>query len=221
MIGTAVLLVAATALAADQPWEAAVEKAWNARDLVAAKVETRTEIFDGDGRKLEVVEEVAHLDGWSGDEPLIGKERKRTVFRKSGMRFEMSLSANANPLVAAHDGRVSISRRREENSAGCRCVIYSFEERPADSKGQVAVGEVWIDSALGAAVKVVYRFREMPANVSSYVMTLGYTTSAGQWAPATVHMEAAGGFLFFHRMLKVDKTFSGWTRKADNQTARR
>ena len=83
-VTAALLLAAATAVAGDQPWDAAAEKAWRSRDLVPATIETKTKIFDGGGEKLEVVDEVEHLDGWSNGEPVMKKDERRTSSRSPG-----------------------------------------------------------------------------------------------------------------------------------------
>jgi len=209
----AIIISAPLAFAADQTWDAAVQKAWQARDLVPATVETKTEIFDGGGDKLEVVDTVERLDGWNGGEPVMKKEEKRTTIKKSGVKFELGLGINANPLVSAHDGRVATTRKGTESLDGRSCAVYTFEERPEDPKGKPHVGEVWIDSASGAAVKIVSRYKETPKNVSAYELTTRYELADGLWTPTSAHMDAAGGFLFFHRTIKVEKTFRGWMRR--------
>jgi hypothetical protein len=209
----AVALLFAVVAAADQPWDAAVEKAWQARELVPARIDTKTEIFDGDGTKLEIVTAVEHLDSWSAGEPVMKKAEQRTVIKKSGMSFGFKMGINANPLVAAHEGRVTHLRKGEQSVDGRACILYAFEERPADPKGQTWIGEAWIDPATGAAVKVAYRYKEPPKNVSAYELTIRYVLTDGRWTPATAHMDASGGFLFIKRTLKVDKTFADWTKR--------
>jgi hypothetical protein len=210
---TFALALPATVAFADQTWDTAVEKAWLARDLVPATVETKTEIFDGGGDKLEIVDTIERLNGWKGSEPVMQKNEKRTTLKKSGVKFELGVGINANPLVAAHDGRVSTARKGTERIDGLQCAVYTFEERPADPKGKAHVGEVWIDSASGAAVKIVSRYKTMPKNVSAYELTTHYTVADGLWTPTKVQMDAAGGVLFFRRTVKVEKTFTGWTRR--------
>ena len=196
----------------DPLWEAAEERAWRSRHLVAGVITTRTEIADGDGDTLEIIDETDRLTGWDAGKPVRKSDSKRTVVHKSGVSVKFSLAAGSNVFVAAREGRVTRTYLRDETLNGRRCAVYRVQERPSADKADKAplAGEVWIDRAAGIPVQGVYQPVTMPSNVKSYRMTITYALTGDHWAPAHAHIEAAGGMMFVKRKLKVEKHFSGW-----------
>lgn len=210
------LLAAATALplfaATDSLWEAAEERAWRSRDLVAGLITTRTEIADGDGQTLEIIDETERLTGWEAGKPVRQSDSKRTVVHKSGVSVKFNLASGSNVFIAAREGRVKRTFLRDETLNGRRCAVYRVEERPSPGKPDKApvAGEVWIDRAAAVPVQGVYQPVTLPSNVKSYRMTITYALTGDHWAPTRARIEASGGMLFVKRKLKVEKQFSGW-----------
>jgi hypothetical protein len=208
-------LIAAAALplfaATDSLWEAAEERAWRSRDLVAGVITTRTEIADGDGQTLEIIDETERLTGWDAGKPVRKSDSKHTVVHKSGVSVKFNLSSGSNVFIAAREGRVTRTFLRDETLNGRRCAVYRVEERPPPGKPDKAVaGEVWIDRLAAIPVQGVYQPVTLPSNVKSYRMTITYALTGEHWAPTHARIEAAGGMMFVKRKLKVEKHFSGW-----------
>ncbi len=195
----------------DPLWEAAEERAWRSRNLVAGVITTRTEIADGDGQTLEIIDETDRLTGWAAGKPVRASDSKRTVVHKSGMSVKFNLASGSNVFIAAREGRVTHTFLRDETLNGRRCAVYRVKERPSAEKADKAVaGEVWIDRAGAVPVQGVYQPVTMPSNVKSYRMTITYALTGDHWAPARARIEASGGMMFVKRKLKVEKHFSDW-----------
>jgi hypothetical protein len=195
----------------DPLWDAAEQRAWQSRDLVAEVITTRTEIADGDGEMLEIIEETERLTGWEAGKPVRKNDSKRTVVHKAGMSVKFNMSSGSNVFIAAREGRLTRTFVRDEMLNGRRCAVYRVEERPAAGKEEKAMsGEVWIDREASVPVQGVYRPVTMPSNVKSYRMTITYGINGEQWGPERASIEAVGGMMFIKRRLKVEKRFTGW-----------
>jgi hypothetical protein len=195
----------------DPLWDAAEQRAWQSRDLVAEVITTRTEIADGDGEMLEIIEETERLTGWEAGKPVRKNDSKRTVVHKAGMSVKFNMSSGSNVFIAAREGRVARSFVRDEMLNGRRCAVYRVEERPAAGKEEKAMaGEVWIDRETSVPVQGVYHPVTMPSNVKSYRMTITYGVTADHWGPQRASIEAVGGMMFVKRRLTVEKRFTGW-----------
>jgi len=194
----------------DPLWDAAEERAWRSRDLVAAVVTTRTEIADGDGDTLEVIEDTQRVTGWNAGKPVHKNETKHTVVRKAGMNVKFNFSGNS-VFVASREGRLTRAFVRNETLNGQRCAVYRVEERPAPGKPEKAMaGEIWIDRDTSVAVQGVYQTVTLPPNVKSYRMTVAYNVVGDRWALSRASINITGGTMFVKRQLQVEKTFSGW-----------
>lgn len=205
-------MVLAATLANDPLWAAAEERAWKSRELVAGVITTRTEIADGDGETLEIIDETERLTGWNAGQPVRTSETKKTVVRKSGVSVKFNFSSGSNVFIAAREGRLTRTFLRDEMLDGRRCAVYRVQERPAAGKEEKAMsGEVWIDREAAVPVRGVYSPVKLPSNVKAYRMTITYELRGEQWAPSRASIEAAGGMMFVKRKLKVEKRFSEWT----------
>lgn len=198
----------------DPLWRRAADSVSLAKNAVASRIVTQTEVFDGKGKKMESIEEVQKLTGWDGEKPLVKSETKKDVVKDSGMNVRIDVKATDNPFYASRLGLVTYSRIAEETLDGKSVVRYQFEEAPGPTdksdQGPV-VGTAWIERETGLPVKVEYHPKKLPSRLSAYSMTVLFQARLdGSVVPREAHLEMKGGFLFIKRVVQLHKTFSDW-----------
>jgi hypothetical protein len=209
------LAAAGTSPSTEDPlWARAAASVSLAKNAVASRIVTRTEVFDGSGKKMESVEEVQKLTGWDGEKPLVKTETKRDVVRDSGLKVRIELKATDNPFYASRQGLVAYNRTGEDTLDGKNCVRFQFEEAqgPADKSEGPIVGTAWVERESGLPVKVEYHPKKLPARVSAYTMTVLFEGRPdGSAVPREADLEMKGGFLFIKRVVRLHKSLIDWT----------
>lgn len=200
----------------DPLWRRAADSVSLAKNAVASRIVTRTEVFDGSGKKMESAEEVQKLMGWDGEKPLMKSETKKDVVKDSGMTVRIDVKATDNPFYASRQGGlVTYNRIAEETLDGKSIVRYQFEEAPGptDKSDQgTVVGTAWIERETGFPVKVEYHPKKLPSRVSAYTMTVLFQARPdGSAVPREAQLEMKGGFLFIKRVVRLHKRLSDWT----------
>jgi hypothetical protein len=207
---------AGTSASTEDPlWRRATASVSLARHAVAARIVTRTEVFDGSGKKMESVEEVQELTGWDGEKPLMKSETKRDVVKDSGLKVRIEVKATDNPFYASRQGLVAYKRVGEDTLEGKSCVRFQFEEAqdPADkSDDGPFVGTAWVERESGLPVKVEYHPKKLPARVSAYTITVLFEGRPdGSAVPREAHLDMRGGFLFIKRVVRLQMSLTEWT----------
>jgi hypothetical protein len=106
---------------------------------------------------------------------------------------------------------------------GRPCAIFEFEhpeveqDEDGDKSREVTVtGTAWLESGTGVPVMVEYTTDPLPKRVKRMVTTIKYNYGGpDSWYPASLHLEATGGFLFIKKHFHMDMTFSDhwlWVR---------
>lgn len=199
----------------DPLWVRATASASLAKNAVASRIVTRTEVFDGGGKKLESNEKVEELTGWDGEKPLIKSETKWDVGKAPGMGFRLTVKATDNPFYASRQGLVTYNRVGEDTLDGKSCVRFQFEEAPAptDKSGEgPTVGTAWVERESGLPVKVESHPKKLPAHASAYTVTMLFEVRPdGSAVPREVHVDTRGGFLFIKRVVRLHQNLTDWT----------
>ncbi len=198
----------------DSLWDRAVAIVGRADRSVAARIETRTDYYGGDGKRMETHQQVETLTGWNAEEPIRKTELARDVVKKSGLSVAIDLGAQDNPFAATLDGRASHARAGEDTLDGRPCVTYRFEEQPApgnEEKIGVLVGTAWIERESAIPLQITYRPKELPKHVSMYELTVRFSGRPGESAvPRTLDMQMRAGFLWYKRVVRLHKEFHDW-----------
>ncbi len=199
----------------DPLWRKATEAVSLAKDTVASRIVTRTTVFEGNGKMMESTGEVQTLTGWDGARPLMKKETKKDVVKKSGITVSASVTPRDNPFYASLQGLVTYKRIGEKTLDGKNCVRFQFEElpKPGDKGGHgPRIGIAWVEKGTGFPVKVEYHPKKLPRHVSVYTtIILFQRRQDGSSVPTEVRFEIKGGFLFTKRVVELHQWLSGWT----------
>lgn len=216
---------AARAADLDPLWNRAVATVTQAGGSVASRIETRTEVYNGDEELMEAHDKIQTLAGWNGQEAIWKTERTHTVVQKSGLTVAIDLGAKDNPFFASSEGRASHERAGEDTLDGHSCIIFRFEETPppsAPSQGEKKdeigplVGTAWLDGETGTPHKLVYCPKKLPKHVSVYELTVYFSVLPdSSTVPRALDMHMKAGFLWYKRIVRLHKNFSGWTRPPD------
>ena len=216
----------------DPLWDRAVATVGRANRSVASRIETRTEVYNGDEKRMETHGKIQTLTGWNGREPIWKTERTHDVVQKSGLTVAIDFGAKDNPFFASSEGRASYERAGEDTLDGHRCIIFRFEETPAPpvpSQGAVPskgakedevgplVGTTWLDRETGTPLKLVYRPKKLPKHVSAYELAVYFTVLPdSSTVPRALDMQMKAGFLWYKRVVRLHKNFSDWTTPPDS-----
>ncbi len=216
---------AARAADLDPLWNRAVATVTQAGGSVASRIETRTEVYNGDEELMEAHDKIQTLAGWNGQEAMWKTERTHTVVQKSGLTVAIDLGAKDNPFFASSEGRASQERAGEDTLDGHSCIIFRFEETPPPSapsqrekKDEIGplVGTAWLDGETGTPHKLVYCPKKLPKHVSVYELTVYFSVLPdSSTVPRALDMHMKAGFLWYKRIVRLHKNFSGWTRPPD------
>jgi len=218
-------LTAARAADPDPLWDRAVATVALAGGSVASRIETRTEVYNGDEERMETHDVIQTLTGWNGQEAIWKTERTHDVVQKSGLTVAIDLGAKDNPFFASSEGRASHERAGEGTLDGHSCIIFRFEETPppfvpsqGEKKDEIGplVGTAWLDGETGTPRKLVYRPKKMPKHVSVYELTVYFSVLPdSSTVPRALDMQMKAGFLWYKRIVRLHKNFSGWTTPPD------
>lgn len=205
-------------------WDQAVATIALAGRSVASRIETRTEVYNGKGERMETHGKVQTLTGWNGQEPLRKTDATHDVVQRSGLTVAIELGARDNPFFASLEGRATHERAGEDTLDGRRCILFRFEETPApaaagrseDGIGPL-IGVAWLDRDTGDPLKIVYRPKEMPKHVSVYELAVEFSAQPdGSTVPRSLDLEMKAGFLWYQRVVRLHKGFYDWTMPPDS-----
>jgi hypothetical protein len=203
----------------DPLWDRAVATIALASRSVASRIETRTEVYNGKEERMETQDKIETLTGWNGQEPIRKSETTRNVVKKSGLTVSIDMGAKDNPFFASSEGRATHERAGEDTLDGNRCIIFRFEETPpSGTKDEIGplVGTAWVERETGAPLKVLYRPKKMPKHVSASTLTLLFSVLPdSSTVPRALDMQMKAGFLWYKRVVRLHKNFSGWTTPPD------
>lgn len=214
----------AAAEAPDPLWEKAVDATWRGKDLIPGRIATRTEIYDGAGNKLEVVNDVDELTGWQGTTPLRKKETKKEILKKSGINLELRFDSNHrdNTFFAFREGRVTILRRTDEILNGADCAVFAFDQKPGGDDDEAQEGAIWVDKGTGLPVREETRSKKQGSKTLGGVMVLSFgKVLDGLTVPLDLRFETSGAMLFVKRKVTVTTEFQNWVRRPEPVAASR
>jgi len=97
---------------------------------------------------------------------------------------------------------------------GRRCAVFEFEDERKgededdDDDDTVVTGKVWLELEKGVPMKMEYTTDPLPKRVKKMNTTVVFEfTDPDTWRPASMSVEATGGFLFIKKHFHMHMTF--------------
>lgn len=193
-------------------WQAVAQHAREVAGLVPGRVESQTEVRDGDDKVRGTVREVAILKGWQEGKPAY--EVKREESGKPGITVTLQFTGQSTPFFAASEGELRLKKMASEVGEG-RCLIrYDFAMTQVAKRNggpMTFEGIAWLDGATGSPVKVISRPTDLATPIKKWELTLSFPPETG--APplprqATLRMEV--GTLFWKRTVVLTQYLMEW-----------
>lgn len=192
---------------------------WNGQEPVW-KVEETRDVVQKSGLTVS-------LDLGARDNPFFASAEGRASHERAGedtldghhciiFRFEETPPHTA-PAQGAVSSQEAVSSQRiapSQEAVPLEGAVPPTGER-RDEIGPL-VGVAWLDRETGTPLKMVYHPKEMPKHVSVYDLTVVFTVLPdGATVPRELDMRMKAGFLWYKRVVRLHKSFSGWTMPPD------
>ncbi len=193
-------------------WGQAIKKVQASRSLVASKVTTHLDVYDGKDSFQGSLETVHALSGWKQDKPL-RKSISEVAKGSPGFTMTLNLGIEDKPGEAldGYDTWVSKGLSR----LGAKPVTLFEAAGMSGSAPSKALVYVDPDSALPLRVDYTLPIHSNFGTRIVNATVLFGATKNGAWVPQTAIIDQSGKFMFWSRHLIIKKTYEDWAPRPD------
>ncbi len=189
----------------------ALEQMRPAKPLVAGKVITRLDVYDGKDTFLGAMDTVDAIDALRKDAPPTRRTISSRTQGSPGFTMDLSLHFEDHPGEVL-DGYDTWTPKGNSYYNGAPVELY---EGVAESKGENSKVLVFVDllNALPIKAEFLIPIHSTFGNRSISATVLFGATKDGIWVPRTATIDQAGRVMFWRRHLIIRKTYEDWVKR--------
>lgn len=190
-------------------WEQAINGAKSSQGMVAARVRTEIQVYDGAEAFLGSMESLDTVSSWEKTPLVWSNVSKRTV-GKPGFTMELNLRIEEDPSNVL-DGYAGWTHRGTDTVDGVAVEKWEGKRAGADDNWVLA----YLEPEGGQPRRVEMQLPIRSSFGTRLVkITIGYGAGPdGMWLPQSATIDQAGRFVMWRRHLVVKKTYEGWVRR--------
>lgn len=189
----------------------ALQKSAAAKVLMAAKVSTHLEVYDGEDAFLGATDTVEAIEALRKDAPPSRKTISTKTTGSPGFTMDLNFHFEDQPGEAL-EGYDTWAPKGEAQFNGATLDLF---EGVANSKGEISKVLLFVDPATALPIKAEYLLpiHSTFGNRSVAVTVLFGPASYGLWVPSSATIDQKGRMLFWKRHLIIQKTYEDWVRQ--------